>query len=141
MVMVKVILDSSFLFIPFQFHVDIFDELEALLGRFEPLVLSTTLEELKGLSKKRSTKMRKQATAVLELVDRCKIADVERTSNESYDDVILKTARKWKVPVATNDSKLRRKLREAGVATIFLRQKSHLGMEGHIPRATELGLD
>lgn len=139
--MVKVILDSSFLFIPFQFQVDIFDELEALLGRFEPLVLSTTLQELKGLSKKRSIKMRKQATAVLELADRCKIVDVERNPNESCVDVILRTARKWKVPVATNDSKLRRKLREAGVPTIFLRQKSYLGVEGHIPRLTGLGLD
>ena len=130
--MLRVILDSNFLFVPFQFHVDIFDELEALLGRYEPIVLSTTLEELKSLTRKRSVKMQRQASAVLELVRRCEVVDVEKKPSESYDDIILRIARKSKSPVATNDKELRRKLRGEGVAVIFLRQKSHLEMEGQL---------
>jgi len=130
--MLRVILDSNFLFVPFQFHVDIFDELEALLGKYEPTVLSTTLEELRSLTKKQSVKMQKQASAVFELVRRCKVVDVKKKPGESYDDIILRIARKSKSPVATNDKELRRKLREEGVAVIFLRQKSHLEMEGHL---------
>lgn len=130
--MLRVILDSNFLFVPFQFHVDIFDELEALLGRYEPIVLSTTLEELKNLTKKRSVKLQRQASAVFELVRRCKVVDVEKKPGESYDDIILRKARESKLPVATNDKELRRKLRGEGVAVIFLRQKSHLEMEGQL---------
>ena len=130
--MLRVILDSNFLFVPFQFHVDIFDELEALLGKYEPVILSTTLEELKSLTKKRSVKMQRQASAVLELVGRCKVVDVEKKPGESYDDIILRIARESKSPVATNDKELRRKLRGEGVAVIFLRQKSHLGIEGQL---------
>ena len=132
--MVTVILDSNFLFVPFQFHVDIFDELEALLGRYEPVILSTTLEELRGLTKKGSEKMRRQASAALELVERCRAVEVERQSGESYDDVILRTAKEWTSPVATNDANLRKRLREAGLATIFLRQKAPLEIQGNIPK-------
>ena len=132
--MVRVILDSNFLFVPFQFHVDIFDELEALLGRYEPVILSTTVEELRGLTRRRSEKMRSQASAALGLVKRCRVVEMERKSGESYDDVILRTAKQWKSPVATNDAELRKRLREAGLATIFLRQKAHLEIEGHIPK-------
>lgn len=130
--MVRVILDSNFLFVPFQFQVDIFEELEALLGRYEPVVLSTTLEEISNLAKKRSVKMRRQASAVLELVGRCRVVEAELKAGESYDDVILRKAKEWKSPVATNDARLRKRLREAGLANIFLRQKARLEIEGHI---------
>lgn len=130
--MLRVILDSNILFVPFQFRVDIFDELEALLGKYEPIVLSTTMDELKSLTKKRSAKMQRQASSAFELVRRCKVVDVEKKPSESYDDIILRIARESKSPVATNDKELRRKLRGEGVAVIFLRQKSHLEMEGQL---------
>lgn len=128
-------MDSNFLFVPFQFQVDIFDELGAILGRYDPIVLSATLEELKSLAKKRSVKTRRQASAVLELIKRCRVVEVERKAGESYDDVILRTAEEWRSPVATNDAKLRKRLGAAGLTTIFLRQKSHLEIEGEIQRS------
>jgi len=131
MVMVRVILDSNFLFVPFQFKIDIFDELEALVGRFEPLVLSTTLEELRSLSDgKNPEKVRRQALSALELTKRCRLVDMEKKAEENFDDVIVRVAREWKCPVATNDRMLRKRLRKAGVATIFLRQRSRLEIEG-----------
>jgi rRNA-processing protein FCF1 len=131
--MIKVILDSNFLFVPIQFKTDIFEELEGLLGRFEPIVLSTTVEELEGLLRNRSVKIRRQASLALELAKRCKIIEVEKNLEESCDNVILRIAKEWKCPVATNDGILRRRLREAEVATIFLRQKSLLEIEGYSP--------
>jgi rRNA-processing protein FCF1 len=128
--MVKVILDSNFLFIPFQFKIDIFDELDKLFGKVEPIVLSTTIEELQQLTAKGSPKMRKQAATALRLVERCQSVTAERRTGESYDDVILRVAKEWSVPVATNDAKLRKKLRETGVTVVFLRQKSHLAIDG-----------
>jgi rRNA-processing protein FCF1 len=131
--MVKVILDSNFLFVPFQFRIDIFEELEGLLGRYEPVVLSTTFEELESLLGKRSIKIRQQASAALELAKRCRIVEVEKKTGESYDDIVLRVAKEWKCPVATNDAALRKRLRETKVATIFLRQTRRLEIEGYPP--------
>lgn len=127
----KVILDANFLLVPFQFKVDIFSEIEALIGGFEPIVLSTTMEELKRLSKSRSEKTRRNSLAALELAKKCRIVDVELRPGESYDSAILRVADEGKYIVATNDRKLRKRLRDKGITTIFLRQKSHLEMDGY----------
>jgi rRNA-processing protein FCF1 len=130
--MVKVILDSNFLFVPFQFRINIFEELDRLFGKAEPIVLSTTIEELRQLMAKGSPKMCKQAAFALKLVEKCRSVAVEKRTNESYDDVILRTAKEWSFPVATNDANLRKKLREAKVTSVFLRQKSHLAVSGPV---------
>ncbi|MBS7606366.1 nucleotide-binding protein [Candidatus Bathyarchaeota archaeon] len=126
----KVIFDANFLLVPFQFKIDIFDSIEALIGRFKPIVLSTTLEELKKLSMGKSEKTRRYALSALELAKKCKVINVKAELSESHDDVILRVARDGQFIVATNDSKLRRRLREAGVTTIFLRQKAYLQVDG-----------
>jgi rRNA-processing protein FCF1 len=131
--MIKVILDSNFFFVPMQFKIDIFKELDKLFGKAEPVVLSTTIEELRQLTAKGAPKMRKQADTALELVEKCQSIKMEKEPDESYDDVILRTAKEWNVPVATNDAELRKKLREAGVSVVFLRRKSHLEIEGSFP--------
>lgn len=128
----KVILDANFLFVPFKFKIDIFDELEALLGRFEPIILSTTIEELKKIAMGKSEKNRKNALAALKLAKKCKILEAKIKTGEKYDDVILRIAKEGGYIVATNDSKLRRRLREVGITTIFLRQKSYLQIDGYI---------
>jgi len=130
--MVKIILDSNFLLVPFQFRIDIFEELNNLLGKAEPIVLSTTIEELKKMEKKSSTKSRMQFSAALKLAEKCEILEVKKKPSENYDDVILRIASDLRIPVATNDSELRKRLRKAGLATIYLRQKARLIVEGHI---------
>ena len=131
--MVKIILDSNFLLIPFQFRIDIFEELNDLLGKAEPIVLSTTIEELKKMAEKSSAKKYIQFSAALNLTERCEILEVKREASENYDDVILRVAGELRIPVATNDAELRKRLRRMGLATIYLRQRARLVVEGHIP--------
>jgi len=131
--MVKVIFDSNFVFLPFQFRINIFEELETLLGRYEPVILSTTIDELRSLTQRRSTKVRSQAAAALDLAKKCRVVEVRRMSGESYDDVIVRTSREWGCAVATNDANLRKRLRQMGVAVVFLRQRSRLQIEGSLP--------
>ncbi|UCC57772.1 MAG: hypothetical protein JSW14_05195 [Candidatus Bathyarchaeum sp.] len=130
---VKVVLDSNFLFIPSQFHLDIFEELANLLNqRFEPILLSSTQKELQGLAESTSPKKRKQALLALKLAEKCRVIPVEKGSKETYDDVIVRVAAEWKSPVATNDRELRRRLRTLGLPVIFLRQKQRLMLEGAV---------
>ena len=129
----KVILDSNFLFIPSQFHLNIFEELANLLNqRFEPILLSSTQKELQGLAESNSPKKQKQAQLALRLAEKCRVVRVEKGLREAYDDVIVRVAAEWKSPVATNDRELRRRLRNLGVPVIFLRQKQRLELEGAV---------
>ena len=131
--MLKVVLDSNFLFIPLQFHLDIFGELENLLNRsFEPIILSSTKQELQGLAESSSPKKRKQALLALKLVEKCRSVRVDKDLGETYDDVVIRVAAEWKSPVATNDRELRRRLRALGLPVIFLRQKRRLMLEGAV---------
>jgi len=129
----RIILDTNFLFIPSQFHLDIFEELNRVVGqRIEPLVLSPTLEELQKFARSKSVKISKQALLGLKLAEKCTIINVEREYDESNDDAILRAALKIKCAVATNDRKLRQKLRDVGVPVVFLRQKSTLMLDGSV---------
>ena len=124
----KVILDANFLFIPAQFKV----ELSNLLNRsFEPILLSSTKQELEGLAMS-SPKIQKQAVLALGLAEKCRFVSVEKGSDESYDDVIVRVAAEWKCTVGTNDKELRKRLRKVGVPVIFLRQKRVLDVDGGI---------
>jgi len=127
----RVILDSNFLFIPFQFRIDVLRELEDLVGKSEPVILSTTLDELKKLVRRKSEKTRRQALLALKIAERCVMVHVEKDPSETYDDAILRKAKEWACPVATNDVKLRKRLRKEAIPTIYLRQKKKLVLEGH----------
>jgi rRNA-processing protein FCF1 len=128
-----VILDSSFLFIPSQFNIDIFEELAIVLNRrFEPVILSSTYKELQRIAESGSTKLRRQATLALKFAQKYREIDVEKDSAESHDSVIVRVASEMECCVATNDRALRRRLRRINVPVIYLRQKSHLSVDGAI---------
>lgn len=125
------ILDSNFLFIPSQFHIDIFEELERFLGqRLDLVVLSPTYEEIRRIVEKGSPKTCQQASLALKLAEKCRIVQAKKGLEETCDDVIVRIAEEWNSPVATNDGVLRRRLRNINVPVIYLRQKSRLEMEG-----------
>jgi len=129
----KVILDSNFLFVPSQFKIDIFGEMTKLFNqRYEPIVLSTTLQELRRMAEQGSPKLRKQAATAVKLAEKCRTVNVEKSEDETSDDAILRVAAKWHVPVATNDRELRRRLRDQNLPVVFLRGKSRLELEGAI---------
>jgi len=131
---VKVILDSNFLFIPSEFRIDVFEGLESLLGqRVDPILLSQTYQEIRKIAEESSPKIRQQASLALEIAEKCCIVQVEKDFKETCDDLIVRVAKEWRSPVATNDRTLRRRLRNINVPVIYLRQKSRLEMEGGLP--------
>jgi len=128
---VKVILDANFFFVPAKFKIDIFEALQTLLNqRYEPILLSTTHQELQTMAKKGAPARRKQASLALQLAKKCRLVQVDKEIEETNDDIILRIAAEWKTPVATNDRELRRRLRAHDISVIFLRGKSRLELEG-----------
>ncbi len=122
-----VILDSSAIMMLFEFSIDLENELVRLLGSYDVVVPKTVLKELELLSKKESDgKKKMKAKASIKLIEKYKIFDVK---SENADDSIIELAKETNGVVVTNDTELRKRLKELSVPTIFLRAKKKLVME------------
>ena len=139
----EVIIDTNALFIPAQFHVDIFSELERL-GYTKALVPREVMCELERVRKKLRGRHKVAAELALELLrkynaeGRLLVVEVEECSPEdaasaaSVDEALIRLAKRRGAAVLTNDSKLRRKLLKEGVTVVYLREKSRLEERGKL---------
>ncbi len=131
--LMKVIIDSNALFVPLQFKIDIFAELERVLNRnFELVLLSPVKRELETLAQKRSSKNGRNAAFALSLAEKCAYVKVTEKKEEPTDDAIVRVSRAWNAPVFTNDKLLKKKLRDISVPVIYVREKSRLEIDGLI---------
>jgi rRNA-processing protein FCF1 len=118
----KVILDTNFLVDLARFKIDL-EEIPTLLQ--EPvdfIVLSSTIQELKKIEKNKGN-LGSLAKFALEIIKLKQIKVLEE--KESPDKAFLSIADKNTI-IATNDSKLRKKLKKLGIKTIYLRAKKYL---------------
>jgi rRNA-processing protein FCF1 len=123
----KVIADTSFLMIPGMFRVDIKKELERLIERdYELLVPKAVMMELERLSEEGAPKEKAAAELGLRIAGDGTVVD----SKKSADESIVELAAEGKCAVGTTDAALRRRLRKLGTTVVYLRQKSHLALEG-----------
>ncbi len=130
---IKVILDSNFLMIPFQFKIDIFQEIEYLLQKKVDFVVPSAVKrELTGISS-RGGEGAPEASLALQLASRCRVVDVTLEPQETVDDAILKASQKLGAVVATTDIELKKRLRAINVPVVYLREKSKLEVEGVEP--------
>ena len=130
---IKVILDSNFLMIPFQFKIDIFQEIEYLLQKKVDFVVPSAVKsELTGISS-RGDEGAPEASLALQLASRCRVVEVTLEPQETVDDAILKASQKLGAVVATTDIDLKKRLRAINVPVVYLREKSKLEVEGVEP--------
>jgi hypothetical protein len=130
---VKVILDSNFLMIPFQFNLDIFQEIEFLLQKKVDFVVPSAVKtELTSISA-RGGEGAPEASLALQLASRCRVVEVALQPNETVDDAIFKAAEKLGALVATTDIELKQRLRSINVPVVYLREKSKLEVDGIEP--------
>ena len=133
MLPVRVLLDSNFLMIPMELHIDVLEKIQNLLGkRVEFILIKPVHEELRTLSTRRS-KVARQAAYALELAKRCRTVNVEMKTGESTDDAIARVAKDTGTIVATTDLELKAKLRNINVPVIYLRERSRLEVDGIEP--------
>lgn len=129
----KVILDSNFLMIPFQFNLDIFQEIEFLLQKKVDFVVPSAVKtELTGISA-RGGEGAAEASLALQLASRCRVVEVALDPNETVDDAIFKAAQKLGALVATTDIELKQRLRSINVPVVYLHEKSKLEVDGIEP--------
>jgi len=122
---VKVLLDANALMMPAQFQLDLFDEIRSILGGFEPVVLSSVMSELEGLS---HNKGRDGAAARCGLVlgKECTIADARELESKSVDAQVIEYAAQTGSIVVTNDRRIRDALFTRGIGVISMRKQKKL---------------
>jgi len=122
--MKKIILDTNFLTIPYQFNVDIFEEIDRIMEEdYELITLDKVVEELKRMKKGKDAVA---ARIGLELIKKKNIK-VIKTNEKKVDNAIVKLANKDTI-VATNDKVLRERIKNKNVKVLYLRSKKHLEM-------------
>lgn len=115
--------------VPGLFGVDIVGELDRLLEQPHELAIpSPVLQELGRISERGKPKERTAAKIGLILAERGKVIGVKGAA----DEAILNLALGRRCIVGTTDAPLRKELRRRGVPVIYLRQKSHLAVDGWI---------
>jgi rRNA-processing protein FCF1 len=119
--------------IPFQFNLDIFQEIEFLLQKkVDFIVPSLVKSELTGISS-RGGEGAPEASLALQLASRCRVVEVTLDPGETVDDAIVKASQKLRAVVATTDIALKKRLRDNNVPVVYLRDKSKLEVDGIEP--------
>ena len=125
--MKKILLDTNFLMICFQFNVDIFTQIDKISTfKYKIFILDKTLQELKKIVERQKGKNRDSARIALKLISIKGIQVINTKSDEKTDDNILDVASKDDFIVATQDKDLKRKLVNQGCKVIVLKQKKVL---------------
>jgi rRNA-processing protein FCF1 len=123
----ELILDTNFLLTPFQFKVDVFTELDHIIeGPYQMVSSTQVLRELKKISRNtgRSGAAARFALKLLEAnKERIKIIK----SDKPVDDWVVEHSKEKKAIVATNDIKLKKRLKKYGIKVMGLRTKTKLG--------------
>lgn len=124
--MKKIILDTNFLTIPYQFNVDIFEEIDRIMEEdYELITLDRVVEELKNMIKSKG-KDAVAAKIALELIKK-KNVKIISTNEKNVDNALIKLADENTI-VATNDRVLRKRIKDKNVKVLYLRSKKHLEM-------------
>ncbi len=116
--MKDVVFDTSALLTPAQHGVDVFTEVERLLGGYRAVVPRMVAEEVESLDVD-------GADVARELLERCRVVDVDGEDVGYADDAVVAAAEDAYAAV-TNDSELKNRLLKTGVPVIHLRGRNRL---------------
>ncbi|MBY9006719.1 MAG: hypothetical protein KGD63_08175 [Candidatus Lokiarchaeota archaeon] len=143
-----VIIDSNFILLPIQFHIDYIEEIiYKIEGKTEFIIFKQILDELDAkenrFKSKKSSIFQTQYNTGLKYLNLKKknlnifMENQIKVHSETTDDFLIRKAIEIKeksaqirIYLATNDSELRKKAKNSGIYTIFLRQKKFISIEG-----------
>ena len=117
-----VAVDTNMLLAPFQFGVDVFEEIRRLVPGAKIVVLKNSIGELDKIAKQ-GVKERKYVVLAKKLLDVNRVEIINRGG--SVDSELLRLAKEG-VIIATNDKELKRKVWAAGGRVIALRERNRL---------------
>lgn len=127
--MKRIILDTNFLMIPFQFRVDIFAEFDKVCNfNYNLYIFEQSIDELRNIIEKQPLKHKKAAQLALKLI-KLKNINLLKSNQKDVDSAILKNSDEDTI-IATQDKMLKKELLKKGAFVIMLRQKKYLKLIG-----------
>ncbi len=121
------ILDTNFLFIAFEQKIDLISEIERIIGsNFTLYIYEGTINELISIESKK-TKNKKLIPLIAKMLKIYRFKII--TSKQKYIDKQILENLNDKVIIATNDKKLRTKIRSEKKRVIYMRQKKYLELK------------
>ena len=124
------VFDTNFLFVPFEFRVEIISEIEKILGNsVQFCIVEETLKELEMIEKKRD-KNKKFLPLIATLLKRYNFVILTNCVNDEItyvDDILCLMPKKF--VIATNDKLLKQRLWKIPKRVIFMRQMSYLDLK------------
>jgi len=123
--MKKVYLDTNFLIDLIRFKISLEEIGELVNEPYQLALLNLVMKELKKISSSK-TKESGYVKIALELL-KPKNIGIVKTKEKNADRAMLSLADESAI-IATNDVELRKKLKNLGIKTIYLRSKKHLAM-------------
>ncbi len=128
-----ILFDTNFLLIPSRFGVDVFAELDRLVGgMYRCVVTPAVLEEFERVAGKERRVSEWENDLAGSLVRQCSTIDEPLGQGEKVDDQIVRLSIRDGYAVSTTDADLRRRLRRIGVPVFYLRQRNHLDLDGSL---------
>ena len=129
--MSKIILDTNFLLIPFQFGVDIFTEIERIIPeKTDMYIIDKTINELHKIIEEQKGKNKAAAGLALEILKKKlkkkTLKTLKTENNLNVDELIANLAKTGEFIVATQDMALKRILKAHNTKILVLRQKKYL---------------
>ena len=124
--MKKIILDTNFLMIPYQFNVDIFEEISRIMEEeYELIIFDKMIDELEKIAELKG-KDAAAARIALSLIKKKEVKIIS-TNEKTVDNAIIDSVDENTI-VATNDKVLKEKLKNKNIKIIYLRNKKYLEM-------------
>ena len=140
----RIILDSNFILLPFQFKIDYLKEIwETMAGKTSFIIYQQVLDELKAKEKRfpNRTSFKRNLDAGINYLNHHKnlyeieFIECQKLEDETTDDFLIRKCILMKnegsrVFLATNDKELRKKAVNHKIFVIYMRQKKYIDVEG-----------
>ena len=126
------VFDTNFLFVPFEFKVEIISEIKNILGNSVTFaIVEETIEELEAIEKK-GDKNKKFLPLISTLLKRYEFSIIQSNyqkhkKNTYVDDILYALPNTF--VIATNDKELKQRLWKIPKKVIFMRQMSYLDIK------------
>jgi len=133
----KIILDTNFLIICVDFGIDIIQEFERTLGKYELYIFDETISELEVLLNKNKGKLKQNIKIVISIIKHLKktkdLKILSSKNHEYLDDLLVNFLKLDKdYFVATNDKELQKRVLDISLGVIYVRQKKYFNIKTRV---------
>ena len=125
----EVVIDTNFFMAPFQFNIDIIEELKKVLPSYTLTTPKFVVSELEGVKNNKNKTIRTEASLALKIAqsDDVELMDVSTKKGETVDDALLRISDSR--ILATNDVELKNRAKDRSIKVAYIRQKRYIQVE------------